>query len=1204
MSEHQIARHPERIFADLLPKPKPAPVTPETPLTTVIAHMTAAHADAVPVLEASGEFIGAVTHISALTALLGGAQPSAAVQQLEQELEEDHALLAQRAERLGALHGASLRLLSLLAIHDVEQPLLQGAIEALADLVHARYGAIGLLDDAGALKQFIHTGVSAEEAARIGRWPEGKGLLGVVINEDHALRVEDLSKDPRSVGFPPQHPPMKNLLAVPISQEGQVYGRVYLCDKTDHTPFADEDEKIAAHFADALALTLAYHRARAERNQAEARSHAFIEAIPDLLFRIRGDGTYLDYKPAQDFPTLVPPSEFLGKKILDVLPRDVAEESMRLIRRVFETATVQTQAYQLPVNGEARDYEARIAPSGEDEVIVMVRDVTERRRAEQQMLLFSSVVVQTADSVMITDHNAIIQYVNQAFEQITGFSNAEAVGKKPNIVKSGQHDADFYRRLWDTIERGQAFRAIFTNRRKDGTLYYEEKTITPIKDPEGRISHFVSTGKDITARMQAEQENQRTQHFLNSVVENLPNMLFVKEAKELKFVRFNRAAEDLLGYSREDMIGKSDYDFFPKSEADFFTANDRKVLSSGTWQEIPEEPIHTKHKGTRTLHTKKIPILDETGQPLYLLGISEDITDRKKTEDTVLRLGRILDKSSNEIYVFNAETLRFVQVNHGAQLNLGYSMEELMDMTALDLKPEFNLKSFNELIDPLRHGRLDTLTFVTTHKRKDGSLYPVEVRLQFFPQESPPLFVAIIQDITERRRTEERLNYLAHYDTLTGLPNRVLLQDRLNIATSEADRNNRLVSVMLLDLDRFKIINDTLGHDAGDALLMAVAERLKVCLRAGDTIARIGGDEFTLVLANVAHVDDVARVAQKVMDQFIAPFRIGGRELFISPSVGISLYPHDDKKIENLLKNADAAMYHAKDLGRNNFQFFTAELNVRAAKRLTLETALRQALERNEFLLHYQPQVNLKTGRITGMEALLRWQHADMGLISPMDFIPLAEETGLIEPIGEWVLREACAQTQAWHRAGFGRLQVAVNLSGRQFMQKNLLERIKEILKETGLTPRYLELELTEGILMHNIEGVLAVLNALKGHGVSFSLDDFGTGYSSLSYLKRFPIDTLKIDQSFVRGIPADPDDAAIAQAIIAMAHSLELKVIAEGVETVKQLDFLRANKCDGMQGYYFSKPVPAAAMAQLLQEDRRLTVRRAAAKPRAKKRK
>ncbi|MEW6332049.1 MAG: EAL domain-containing protein [Pseudomonadota bacterium] len=443
----------------------------------------------------------------------------------------------------------------------------------------------------------------------------------------------------------------------------------------------------------------------------------------------------------------------------------------------------------------------------------------------------------------------------------------------------------------------------------------------------------------------------------------------------------------------------------------------------------------------------------------------------------------------------------------------------------------------------------------------------------------------VLLDVTERRRTEERLNTLAFYDALTGLPNRQQLHDHLQWAMKEAAQRERLVAILFLDLDRFKNINDTLGHDVGDALLKEVAARLRGSVRPGDIISRLGGDEFTIVLANVAHLDDVTHVAQKLLDHFLPPFRIAGRDLFVSPSIGITLYPFDGNNAEDLIKNADIAMYHAKERGRNNFQFYTPELNVRAARRLELETGLRQALEKNQFILHFQPLVKMDSGGITGMEALLRWQHPEYGLIPPMEFIPLAEETGLIVPIGEWVLRAACARIKAWHDAGFPKMHVAVNLSSVQLQQKNFVDVVRQTLKDTGLEPRYLDLELTETLLMQDMEAAETVLKELHELGVLFSLDDFGTGYSSLSYLKRFPIDFLKIDRSFVHDITHDRYGAGIVRAIIAMAHTLGIKVIAEGVETAAQFRFLREQGCDISQGYYCSRPLATEAFTELLRD-------------------
>ncbi len=658
-------------------------------------------------------------------------------------------------------------------------------------------------------------------------------------------------------------------------------------------------------------------------------------------------------------------------------------------------------------------------------------------------------------------------------------------------------------------------------------------------------------------------------------------MVLLNENRQV--LQLNQAGERLFGVSEHELMGRT---------------CDALTQCSQSHQNCPmdhkQPQIELEEITGISAQNQPIPLLrsavifdDHNGK--LILEIFVDLTERKKTEDMLARLGRILDGSTNEIFIFDIDTLRFRQVNQGAQRNLGYTMEEFKELTPLDIKPEFTKQSFESLLAPLRRGETHALVFETVHKRKNSSLYPVEVQLQLSQTESSPVFVAIIQDITERRQSEERLHHLAHYDTLTNLPNRVLLHDRLNQAMREADRRERLVGVMFLDLDHFKVINDTLGHDIGDGLLKVVAERLAICLRPGDIVSRLGGDEFTIALANVAHVDDVTRVAQKILDQFISPFRIGGRDLFISPSIGITLYPLDEKDAASLLKDADIAMYRAKELGRNRYQYYTPELNVRAARRLELETGLRQAIERQEFILHYQPLVDMKTGQIRGMEALLRWQHPEYGLIPPMDFIPLAEETGLIIPIGQWVLKTACVQTKAWHDAGFPSLQVAVNLSSKQLRDKNLIDVVQQALKEAGIEARYLDLELTESVLMQDMEMAAMILKELKAIGVSFSLDDFGTGYSSLSYLKRFPIDYLKIDRSFVQDIAMDSFGAGLVQAIIAMANVLNIKVIAEGVETQEQQELLRRYGCDITQGYYCSKPLAVQTFTKLLQDWDRL---------------
>jgi diguanylate cyclase (GGDEF)-like protein len=437
--------------------------------------------------------------------------------------------------------------------------------------------------------------------------------------------------------------------------------------------------------------------------------------------------------------------------------------------------------------------------------------------------------------------------------------------------------------------------------------------------------------------------------------------------------------------------------------------------------------------------------------------------------------------------------------------------------------------------------------------------------------------------LDELERSREQEHFIATHDLLTRLPNRQLFHERLRQALAEARRHGTQVAVFFLDLDRFKLTNDTFGHATGDRLLQAVADRLSACVRQTDVVARLGGDEFTLILTDITRGDQVTRIAAKILETMGRAFTLNGLEFFITTSIGISLYPDDGADVDALLRNADTAMYRAKARGKNNFQFYVPEMNERAAERLELERGLRTALDRDELILHYQPQVELSTGRIIGMEALLRWNHPTLGLIAPGRFIPLAEETGLIVPIGDWVLRTACAQNRAWMDLGLPPISVAVNISARQFQHHDPVRTVQSALRDSGLDASQLELELTESLLMNEAFGATESLRDLRHMGVQLSLDDFGTGYSSLSYLTRFPLGKLKIDRAFVQTITMDPNDRAITSAIIALAHSLHLKPVAEGVETAEQLNTLRTLNCDGIQGYYFSRPLVPEAATRLL---------------------
>jgi diguanylate cyclase (GGDEF)-like protein len=451
------------------------------------------------------------------------------------------------------------------------------------------------------------------------------------------------------------------------------------------------------------------------------------------------------------------------------------------------------------------------------------------------------------------------------------------------------------------------------------------------------------------------------------------------------------------------------------------------------------------------------------------------------------------------------------------------------------------------------------------------------------------LLVRSMQYSIERKRYQMQLEHQANYDMLTGLPNRNLLHDRLRQAVY-AQRQQRNIAVVFIDLDHFKFVNDSLGHSSGDKLLKGMADRLRGVLRDGDTVSRLGGDEFVLILNDQSNEEVIFRAMQRITAKVAEPITLEGKELYVTCSAGISLYPQDGPDVDTLLKHADAAMYRAKEAGRNTFQFYTSEMNERVNERLQLENALRRALERQEFLLHYQQKVELRSGMIIGAEALARWLHPEWGLVRPARFIPLCEETGLIVQLGEWVLREACRQARAWLDAGLKPGVVSVNLSARQFRQEGLVRMVSRILEDTGLDPAHLELELTESMVMHNVDAAIATLQGLKSLGVTLSVDDFGTGYSSLAYLKNLPLNTLKIDRSFVRDIgegDEEEEQGVIARAIISLAHSLHLKVIAEGVETDAQLRFLKRHLCDEVQGFYYGEPVAPEAHAKLLDKAR-----------------
>lgn len=569
--------------------------------------------------------------------------------------------------------------------------------------------------------------------------------------------------------------------------------------------------------------------------------------------------------------------------------------------------------------------------------------------------------------------------------------------------------------------------------------------------------------------------------------------------------------------------------------------------------------------------------LTETNRKLL-----QEIAERKNAEEKLSLAAKVI-QNSNEAIVISDSLGRIVEVNDSFSEVTGYSPEEIIGKSPLIMHAGFlephAEQEIRRTVNETGHWQGEM-----TNRRKNGETYPVLLSISAVTNDDGEVthYVRIFTDIANIKQAEERLHHLAHYDSLTGLPNRILFQDRLEQSMREAERDETSIVLMLLDLDGFKNVNDTFGHKVGDELLTSVGHRISMCVRGSDTVARLGGDEFTVLLRNVTDLRGAAKVARSIVETLARPFRLDRRELFITTSIGITSYPADADHLERLLQNADTALYHAKQQGKNNFQFFSEEMNVEVLERLTLELDLRAALERQQFALYYQPIISFETGQMISAEALLRWNHPTRGLLEPHKFISLAEETGQIVPIGEWVFRSACAQLRDWQEAGFETVPVSINVSGLQLKQQDFTGNVRQILDETGVMPSYVEIELTESFAERDPERTIDILREIRSYGIGLSIDDFGTGYSSLSYLKRFPIDKLKIDRSFVKDIASDPDDTAIVEAIVGVAHGLKLEVVAEGVESPEQLRFLRAHGCDAWQGFCFAHPLPADAFVQL----------------------
>lgn len=789
-------------------------------------------------------------------------------------------------------------------------------------------------------------------------------------------------------------------------------------------------------------------------------------------------------------------------------------------------------------------------------------------------------------AIQAFNREGIVQIWNEASETLYAIPREEALGRPlQELLHPVDEEIDFGAVLANVWDSGQPTSPqdwkIHTSGGKQVWVY---STMVPIVQ-EGKTQLVFCMDVDITDRKGSEEKLQASETRFRAFFEQSADAIVL--LRDGQFAEFNPAALQLFGYGDDAgaMAGIEPVSVSPKYQPDGRLSDEKMAEMTGLALKNGNHRFEWQYctrVGKRFWGEALLTAVHNDGE-ILLYAVVRDITARKEDEHSLRLAAQVFENSRDAILITDFHR-RIVSVNPAFTTITGYTPHDAIGNPAGMLDTGRQQPGLRE--------QLWTEILKTGHwqgevwgRRREGDAYPAWVSITAVYDEHGRVvnYIFIFSDITERKQTEEHIRHMVEHDFLTGLPNRSLLLDRLQQAMAAAKRHQAKLAVLFLDLDRFKNVNDSLGHHVGDRLLQAVAERLKKCVRTNDTVSRQGGDEFVIMLADIGDDGQVAHVAANILKSISQPYQIEEHVLHISTCIGIAVYPGDGNDMDSLIKHADTAMYHAKEAGRNAYQFFNHDMNARIVKRITLENHLRRALQDGQFFLYYQPEVDIASGRMTGAEALIRWQHPESGILLPQQFLPVAEECGLIVPIGEWVLRTACKQARAWHDQGL-RVSVGVNLSAIQFRQKNFLEKVKAILHDTGLPPEFLELEITESVLFDNTEISIDTMHALRHLGIRLAVDDFGTGYSSLSYLKHFPIDRLKIDQSFVSDLSIDSNDAAIIRAILIMAKSLNLAVIAEGVETADQLAFLQSQGCDEYQGNYAAHPVQAAELGAFLQ--------------------
>jgi diguanylate cyclase (GGDEF)-like protein/PAS domain S-box-containing protein len=833
-------------------------------------------------------------------------------------------------------------------------------------------------------------------------------------------------------------------------------------------------------------------------------------------------------------------------------------------------------------------------------------DITEQKRAEDALRLSEERVTLLIQGVkdyaiFMLDPAGLVATWNEGAQRIKGYAAEEIVG---------QHFSKFYtpealaegtpsRELKTAVEQGHSEEEGWRVR-KDGSRFWANVVITALRDKTGLLRGFGEVTRDITSRKEAESRLQSVTTLL-SIATEAAKMGVWEWDPVSNVVICNQTMDEIYGDS--PAVAKRDgtslvqgrYERFAESihpeDLAEVEAKLKQVIAQKN-QDSNEFRIIWPDGSIRNISAVERAILDETGKVIRLVGVNTDITDRRAIQDELFaekERAQVTLNSIGDAVICTDLAGNVTFLNPVAERMTGWSWRDAAGRAMAEVFRIMDSTTRETIPNPMDLAMVQNQTLGLPPNcvllQRDGAETPIEDSVSPIHDRQGKVTGAVIvfRDVSEARKMTQQMTYSAQHDFLTGLPNRMLLNDRVNQAIALAPRHKRKVAVLFLDLDGFKRINDSLGHPTGDKLLQSVARRLADCLRDSDTVSRQGGDEFVVLLSEIEQAEDAAISAKRMLQAIAASHSIDGHDLHVTTSIGISVHPDDGLDGDTLIKNADTAMYHAKGNGRQSYQFFKQAMNIRVVERQSIEESLRRALERQEFAVHYQPKVNLKTGEVTGAEALLRWMHPARGLVLPAEFLAVAEDCGLILPIGNWILREACRQARAWLDAGLQLTTIAVNISAIEFRYKHFLEGVFDILAQTGLDPGFLELEVTEGVLMRSAESTESILKALRARGIKVAIDDFGTGYSSLSYLTRFPIDAIKIDHSFVRQITLAPDDAAVVLATISMGRTLKIRVVAEGVETQEEAAFLRAHQCEEAQGNYFSRPVVAAQFAKLI---------------------